>query len=154
MNRTLKTLGRWHILGLVAAVLLVVGAWPVRYLASPRWEVWVVNDEGQPITQVYVRLVYKNYSAEGESHEFTLTTDQSGHVLFPQRYESACIFQRVIYTMSSAMAGVHASFGRHAYVFVFGRGYEGSPLEGKYLIDWRGSPDSMQSRIVAKHVRM
>ena len=154
MNPSLKTLGRWKILGFVAAVLLVAGAWPVRYLASPRWEVWVVNDEGQPVTQVDVRLVYKNYSAEGESHEVTLTTDQDGHVVFPQRYERACIFQRVIYSMSSAIAGVHASFGRHAYLLVAGSGYEGSALEGNYLVDWRGSPDSMQSRIVAKHVRM
>jgi hypothetical protein len=148
------TFGRWRILGLVAAVLIVVGAWPVRYLASPRWEVWVVNDEDHPISKVNVRLVYQNYSAEGQSHEVTFETDKNGRVLFPQHYESACVFQRVLYTLFSASAGVHASFGRHAYVYAFGGGYEGSALEGKYLVDWRGSPDSMESRIVAKHVQI
>jgi hypothetical protein len=98
--------------------------------------------------------VYENYSAEGTSHELTLTADENGHVLFPKQYEKTSIFQRLFYTASSAMAGVHASFGRHAYVLAFGGGYEGSAVTGKYVADWRGSPDSMQSRIVAKHVHM
>jgi hypothetical protein len=131
-----------------------VGAWPTRYLASPRWEVWVVTDEGQPIPQINARLVYQNYSAEDKSHESTLMTDENGHVLFPQHYEKACIFQRVLYTLLSARAGVHASFGRHAYVFVFGGGYEGSAVTGEYVADWRGSPDSMQSRIIAKRAHI
>jgi hypothetical protein len=146
----METLKRWHIVGLVAAAVLIVGTWPMGYLASPRWEVWVVSADGRPISQTNVRLVYKNYSAESESHEVTLRTDESGHVLFPQYYEKASIFQRVFHTMSSAMAGVHASFGRHAYVFAFGGGYEGSAVTGKYVTDWRGDPDTMQSRIVAK----
>jgi hypothetical protein len=154
MNSELKTLNRWCVLGLVAAVLLIVGAWPMSYLASPRWEVWVVTDDGQPIPQINVRLVYKNHSAESESHEVTLITDENGHALFPQHYEKACIFQRLFYTLSSARAGVHASFGRHAYVFAFGSGYEGSAVTGKYVADWRGKPDSMQSRIVAKRSRL
>jgi len=97
-----------------------MGAWPMSYLASPRWEIWVLNDVGQPVSQISLRLVYQNYSAEGKSHEVTLGADENGHVLFSPHYEKASIFQHVLYTMSSAMAGVHASFGRHAYVFAFG----------------------------------
>jgi hypothetical protein len=54
------------------------------------------------------------------------------------------------YTISTAGAGVHASFGRHPYVFAFGGGYEGNAVDGKYVTEWRGTPDSMESRIVAK----
>jgi hypothetical protein len=104
--------------------------------------VWVLNDVGQPMPQISVRLVYQNYSAEGTSHEVTLTADDNGHVLFPPQYEKASIFQHVLFVMSSAMAGVHASFGRHAHVFAFGGGYEGIADA-----DWQGYPESMQSRI-------
>ncbi len=121
----------------------------MHYLASPRWDVWVVTDDGKPLTGVNVRLVYQNYSTEGRSHEITLKTGEDGRVLFPAQYGRASLFQRAVYTVSSAGAGVHASFGRQAYVFVFGEGYEGSAVTGKYVTDWRGSSESMESRIVA-----
>jgi hypothetical protein len=140
MNSELSTPNRWRF---VAAAALILGAWPMRYLAAPRWEVWVSSHDGQPITKMNVRLVYQNYSVEGKSHELTLMTDENGYVLFPQQNEKACVFQRVLYTVLSARAGVHASFGRHAYAFA-GTGYE---LD---LGDWHGSPESMQSRIVIK----
>ncbi len=148
-----NTLNRQRFLGIGAVVLLSVAVWPTSYLASPRWEVWVVKDDGQPIAQINVRLVYQNYSAEGESHEVTLRTNENGHVVFPPAYERACLLRRALYTMSSAGAGVHASFGRHAYVFAFGGGYEGSAVIGDYVADWQGNPDSMQSKIVAKPSR-
>ncbi len=134
----------------VTAVMAIIALWPTGYLASPRWEVWVVTQDGQPIQGINVRLVYQNYSAEGRSHEITLMADESGHVLFPPQYERASIIQRVFYAISSAQGGVHASFGRHAYVFAFGGGYEGDAVTGKYVADWRGDPESVQSRIVAK----
>jgi hypothetical protein len=136
--------------GSICAVLLAIGVWPTSYLASPRWNVWVVTDGGQPLPGIYVRLAYRNYSAEGQGHEVTLRTDENGHALFPPNYEKSCLLLRSFYTVSSALAGVHASFGRHAYVFAFGSGYEGSAVIGKYVADWRGSPESMESRIVAK----
>jgi hypothetical protein len=120
----------------------------MRYLAAPRWIVIVVTDDGQPLANTNVRLVYQNYSAEARSHELTLTTDENGRVLFLAHYEKVCVLQRLYHTVSSAGAGVHASFGRHAYVFAFGEGYEGNAVSGKYVTDWRGTPDSMESRIV------
>ena len=140
---------RFRILGTIAGLLLIVGMWPTSYLASPRWEVWVITEDGQPIRDNNVRLVYQNYSAESESHEVTLKTDDRGQVEFPPNYEKACFLQRALYSVSAAGAGVHASFGRHAYVFAFGN-FEGSVVAGKYVTDWSGTPDSMQSRIVAK----
>jgi len=130
---------------LVAAAVVILGAWPVRYLASPQWEVFVVRENGQPIPSMNVCLVYENYSAEGADHEITLKTDEHGRAFFPPRYRRASLFQRVLYTVLAARAFVHASFGRHAYVFAFGDGYEG--IDGT---DWRGTPESLQSKIVIK----
>ena len=149
MNSDPKKTSRAAILRFVAVVLLIVGAWPITYLASPRWDVWVVNEDGHPLPDINVALRYVNYSAEGESHSAVLWTDGNGHVLFPEQYAKASFYRRVLYTISSAQAGVHASFGRHASVFAYGNGYEGFPVNGQYVEDWRGSPASMQSKIVA-----
>jgi hypothetical protein len=139
------------VLSLVAVAGLILGAWPMSYLASPRWDVWVVTADGRPISDANVALHYVNYSAEGESHLEILRTDQSGHVLFPEHYARASVLRKVFYTISSAQAGVHASFGRHASVFAYGSGGGdiGTPVNGQYLEDWRGNPKSMQSKIVA-----
>jgi hypothetical protein len=134
----------------LAAVLFVMILLPMRYLASPRWDVRVVADDGRPIPGINVRLVYENYSAEGQSHEITLTTDENGHALFPPQYERASLLQRLFYTATSAGAGAHASFGRHAFVFAFGGGYEGDAVSGQHVTDWHGSPAALESRIVAK----
>jgi hypothetical protein len=151
--RTKPNAGQFRpVIGIVAAVLIIIiiGFWPMRYLAAPRWSVAVVRDDGQPLANTNVRLVCQNYSAEGRSHELTLITDENGRVLFPEQYERICVLQRLYYTVSSAEAGVHASFGRHAYVFAFGGGYEGNAAAGKYSTEWSGTPDSMESRIVVK----
>jgi hypothetical protein len=135
---------------LLAAVVLLSGLYPVRYLAAPRWEVWVVNEAGVPLQDVSVRLSYKNYSAESDSHEITLTTDSTGHVLFSQQYGWACLIQEAFYIAAAASGGVHASFGRHAFVFVFGRGYDGTAVSGNYVTDWSCSPAEMVSKITAR----
>lgn len=133
----------------VVTALLVLLFWPTSYLASPRWEVLVVSKEGKPLNGASVRLAYVNYSVESNSHEMTLQTDESGRVLFPEVHRRANLVQWVLFTASSATAGVHASFGRHASVFAFGD-YEGNVVENGYIFDWQGSPNSLQSKIVAK----
>jgi hypothetical protein len=139
--------------GLVVLIVLVVSGWPIGYLASPCWDVWVLNEDGTPITGASVSLLYMNYSAEGESHSEILKTDENGHVLFQPRYGKANIYQRIFYSLSSAQAGVHASFGRHASVSAFGSagGYIGTSVNGQYVEDWRGHPASMQSKIIARN---
>jgi hypothetical protein len=136
----------------LVAVALLSGLYPVRYLAAPRWEVWVVDEAGLPLSGVNVRLSYENYSAESESHEITLATDSKGHVLFPDQHGSAFLIQKVFHTLGAALGGAHASFGQHAYVFVFGRGYEGTAVSGEYVTDWSGSPAEMDSKITAKRM--
>lgn len=131
-------------------ILLIIGLWPRRYLASPRWEVWVVDSGGNPIPGISASLVYENYSVENQDHEITLTTDDNGYVSFQPQYKRAILLQRAFYTALSAAGGVHASFGRSAYVLVFGDGYEGDAVSGKYVTDWPGHPETMKSRIIAR----
>jgi hypothetical protein len=124
-----------RVIAVLASALLIVSLLPMPYLASPRWDVWVVTNDGKALAGINVRLVYQNYSAEGQAHEVTLKTDEQGRVLFPTQYGHASLLQRLVYTVSSAGAGVHASFGQHAYVFVFGDGYEGNAGAGNYVTD-------------------
>lgn len=129
---------------------LVVAFTPIPYLACPQWDVTVTDASGRPLQCIYVRLSYQNYSVESDGHETTLVTDASGHVSFPARHRAATLAQRIVFTASSATAGVHASFGKDAFVFAFGDGYSGNAVSGKYVTDWTGSPPKMVSTIVAK----
>ncbi|HEV2214763.1 MAG TPA: hypothetical protein VGR64_05695 [Terracidiphilus sp.] len=130
-------------------VCLASGFIPIRFLAAPQWDVWVKNEAMDPLAGVNVRLTYRQYSAESQSHEITLVTNQSGHVTFLPQYRAASLFQKAFYTARSALAGAHASFGNHAFVFVFGDGYEGDAETGHYITDWTGSPTIMTSTIIA-----
>ena len=150
MTQTPARTIRWGVLGLII-VVFTIGFIPIRYLAAPQWDVWVRDESGAPLAGLYVRLSFKNYSAESDSHETTLVTDQSGHVAFPAQFRTVSLLQKAFYTTGSAMGGVHASFGNHAFVFVYGGGYEGGAVTGPYVTDWTGSPTKIASRIVAKH---
>lgn len=103
-----------------------------------------------PIETMNVRLSYENYSAESTGHEMDAITDAQGHAQFPMQKDSASIARYVRYSARSAMEGVHASFGRHAYVFVFGQDREGEATTGDLVTDWTGTPQEMKSRIVAR----
>jgi len=102
-----------------------------------------------------VHLSYQNYSAEDEYHEVERITDQRGQVTFSAQTLHASFFRRCYYTVLSAGAGVHASFGPSAYVYAFGKGMEGSDIDPKQgiLVFWRGTPSQMQSRIIADRRR-
>lgn len=134
------------VLGLVLAFALV----PFASSNCPDWTVTVVDKQDQPIPGMTVRLSYQNYSLEDEPHEMDRITDQRGQVTFPAQIIRASLFRRCYYTVLSARAGVHASFGPSASVFAFGRGMEGSDIDPKrgILEVWRGTPSQMQSRIV------
>ena len=133
-------------IGLVLAFALVPFASP----HCPGWSVTVVDKQDKPIPGMTVRLSYQNYSLEDESHEIDRITDQRGQVTFPAQTIHASFLRRCYYTLLSARAGVHASFGPSASVFAFGKGMEGSDVDPKRGIPvfWRGTPSQMQSRIV------
>jgi hypothetical protein len=138
----------------IVASLVVVLLIPIPYLASPMWEVSVVDESGAPVEGVTVRRVYKNYSTEAAGHEDDQTTDKRGHAAFTAKWNSATIARRCVFTFLSALAGVHASFGPFASVSAFGRGMEGNDVgpSRDILVFWQGQPNRMDSRIVMKRV--
>jgi hypothetical protein len=138
----------WLIFALIALGTFL--AWPTTSAQSPFWEVWVVNEAGQPLQGVVVTLSYQNYSAESEDHTERVQTDARGYAVFAPRSLRASRLRRIITTALSATAGVHASFGPHAWVWADGNGLHGYALSNGNLTDWTGKPPKMESRIVAK----
>lgn len=77
-------------------------------------------------------------------------TDQRGNASFDaQRVRRPRLIRWGGNVINVVTQGVHASFGCHSYVFAFGNGLEGSPVRDGYIEVWHGTPDHMESRIVA-----
>jgi hypothetical protein len=144
----------WLVAGLLLVALTVFMAWPTTTAQCPMWDVWVVDQSGQPLQGMTVRLTYQNYSVESGSHSEDLQTDASGHVLFRPKSLKVPRIQRAIGTMESAMGGVHASFGAHAWIWAFGNGLDGDAVSDGHITDWTGAPLRMESKIVAKPRRI
>jgi hypothetical protein len=88
-----------------------------------------------------VRLSFQNYSAEGQSHDVDLISDENGEAKFPAETLRASFVRRCVFTVLSARAGVHAGFGPHANVFVFGNGLQGYAVDSRdVVVDWTGNP--------------
>jgi hypothetical protein len=47
-------------IAVVAVIIVGLSLIPIPYLACPAWDVWVVDDRGQPVRGVTVRLTYQN----------------------------------------------------------------------------------------------
>jgi hypothetical protein len=136
------------VLSLLAVVTFL--AWPTTTAQCPTWEVHVVDQAGQPVERMTVRLSYQNYSAESESHSEDLQTDAKGYVLFHRQNLKVPRIQRILAVARSATGGVHTSFGPHAWVWTFGNGLEGTAVNDGKVTDWTGTPSRMVSKIVAK----
>jgi hypothetical protein len=134
-----------------AMALAAFFLWPTTTAQCPMWEVWVVDETGQPLEGMTVRLTFQNYSAESDSHSVDVSTDARGYVVFKSQNLSVPRIQRIVTTMQAAMAGVHASFGPHAWVWTFGNGLEGVAVSDGHVTDWNGAPPRIASKIVAKH---
>jgi len=94
-----------RVLLILVACALGLAVIPFRSLNCPEWDVWVVDQNGQPVSGITVRLSYKNYSAEDETHEIDRTTDQRGHTAFAAQTLSASLVRRLIFILSSLRAG-------------------------------------------------
>jgi hypothetical protein len=134
---------------MIAGVAVGVACIPVKSLDCPAWDVWVTDQKGQPVHGVTVVVRWRNYSAERRSHETDAITDAQGHVAFGAQTISASLVQRAVATLSSAMAGFHSSFGPHATVYAFSESLEGFASDDqRFVVDWTGKPDHMESRII------
>jgi hypothetical protein len=138
--------------GVIAAISLLAINPVLSTLTSPRWEVWVVDENGHPLQGMTVRLFWANYSIEHISHEEDLQTDENGFVVFPAKTSKTTLKETIVGIMDSIRGSPHSSLGPHASVFAFGNWLEGSAVEGGYVIDWTGRPPRMQTRIVAEPV--
>jgi len=137
---------------LTAAIVLALSLIPVPYLASPEWSVRVVDESGNPLSGMLVRLSYTNYSVETTGHDEDRYTDQRGATIFPKHRRWASTLQRCFFTALSATALAHASYGPSATVMAFGKGLEGEAVSDDIVTDWTGQPARMDSRIVARPV--
>src|SRR4051794_30833095 len=120
-----------RVLWVFVAIAIVVGVAfiPLRSLECPSWDVLVTDQSGRPVSGVTVRLTYRNYSAERESHEVNAITDAQGHARFSAQTLSTSLGRRIAAMLSSATAGVHASFGPHASVSAFSNRLEGFAID-------------------------
>ncbi|MBB5344409.1 hypothetical protein [Tunturibacter empetritectus] len=129
--------------------MILLFVYPFESLQAPLWEVSVVDTSNNSISGAKVRESYRDYSAESKGSEADLITDLTGKVTFPARKIRASVLKRFVIVLSSATAGAHASFGPHAFVFVFG-GMEGSSIKNGVVEDWTGSPRMNKSVIVVQ----
>lgn len=133
----------------IALIVILLFVYPFESLQAPLWEVSVVDTSNNSISGAKVRESYRDYSAESKGSEADLITDLTGKVTFPARKIRASVLKRFVIVLSSATAGAHASFGPHAFVFVFG-GMEGSSIKNGVVEDWTGSPRMNKSVIVVQ----
>jgi len=135
----------------VSLALVVTLSIPFSYQICPSWDVSVVDKSGNPVPGMTVRLSHQDYSVESASHEEDRTSDAQGRVSFSERISRRAYASRAAGAVLSALSqGVHASFGRHAYVTAFGHGLQGSDLSFGVLTDWTGEPNHMSSKITAE----
>ena len=140
------------VLGAVVAVM-VVGLYPVSYMLCPEWEVLVLDASGNPVPGMTVRRTCENYSSGGRGAEDDIVTNDQGQASFDAKRARLPVLLRWAGNIVNVVSqGVHASFGRHAYVFAFGRGLEGTAVANGYVEDWTGEPEQMSSSIVVKPV--
>jgi hypothetical protein len=138
-------------LALVAAVL-AVAVFPFKSVSCPSWHVTVIDESQKPVAGVTVRLSYQNYSAEGQSHDVDVISDENGEARFPAETLRASLVRRCLFTLLSARAGVHSSFGPHASVIAFGQRLEGFAVDSQrnVVVDWTGKPRHMESVITVR----
>jgi hypothetical protein len=105
----------------------------------------VVDEQQRPLGGMTVRLIYQDYSLESRSHEEMRTTDARGHASFEQRSIRSTAASHIVGSIRSfAHTGFHASYGRDAYIVVFGKGRRGDFASWD---TWSGWSASMHSTI-------
>jgi len=139
---------RWYLL--IASVLLLAGIWPVETQSAPDWSVCVVDESNNPVSRILVRESYKNYSAEWQGHEEDLFTDASGCVRFAPKAVRSSLAKRLAVIFTSALGGVHASFGPYDYVIAFSGNLRGDDIKGGYEYAWKGTPSRVDSLLVLR----
>ena len=103
-----------------------------KVIIVPAWRIQLVDEAGNPVKNVFVRQVWKDYDLEDRGHEEDSQSDQNGYVSFPARSEkSVSQLARAEKRLKNMRElGVHASFGVHAYILAWGEITGCKRLEG------------------------
>jgi hypothetical protein len=108
--------------------LLLVGSLvallvPIPSTVVPEWRIRIIDQEGKPYPENFVRQSWKHYSLDlssGTNLE-DRWTDADGYVQFPERTIRACLLQRVSFpAWPHLMTLAHGSTGIRADVMVWG----------------------------------
>jgi hypothetical protein len=134
----------------IAVFLLLLAFCPVKTMDAPDWNVCVVDEANQPVRGVLVRESYQNYSAEWQGHEEDQYTDEHGCVHFAPKAAWISPLKRLAVIATSALAGVHASFGPNAYVIAFHENLSGDDVKGGIEYAWKGAPSHVDSTLVLR----
>lgn len=136
----------------IACVGIIVGAfYSKRELVCPSWSVTVIDSSGIPVTGALVRRECKDYSIPGSERESDAYTDGVGRAAFDGAViRTHPLLRLAMNAFNFLTAGVHASYGLHAYVFAIGRdGRQAYDVRGNGLLsDWEGSPPHMESQLL------
>jgi hypothetical protein len=136
-----------YILAGFAAAFFLVAFWPVSSPASPRWEVWVVDQAGHPVQGLTVLMSRGDSSESGENTEQNLLTDQNGYAAFAARNVTISALAAILTKMSPSFATVSA----------FGQDAKGNNAKGNKVVSdfayWHENPLNMQSRLIVNASR-
>jgi hypothetical protein len=123
----------------VGISLLCLLLLPVRTVSAPDWDACVVDTSNRPASGVLVRQSYQNYSAEFSAHDEDLYTNAKGCVHFATKKITSPLLIRLFAILSSATAGVHASFGPYSSVVAFEGAQTRNDVRNGYIYSWTGT---------------
>ena len=139
---------RWWVV--IAAIALMAALWPLKSQSAPDWTVRVVDESNAPVSGVLVRESYQNYSAEWSGHEEDQYSDSRGCARFAPKMIRSSLLKRLAVTITSALGGVHASFGPYDYVTAFSGNLRGDDVRGGLEFAWKGTPSHVDSLLTLR----
>jgi hypothetical protein len=132
---------------LVAIVALL---YPIETTVCPAWTIQIVDSEGNPLENAFVRQHWQNFSIELSGHEQDAETDENGFVSFPERTITAPLWMRVLGIIRSTVSGglIHSSYGPRVSLAAYGDIVGGKRLEGTVFYDGSGPlPKRLETRV-------
>jgi hypothetical protein len=104
--------------GALLVFTALVVFYPFKVTVVPPWRIQVVDTSGKPVSNMRVAQEWQHYSIEREGHSEESVTDEGGFVTFPERVESASLYQRFIVGVGNVPWVLHTSWGPHSFILV------------------------------------
>ena len=121
---------KWLFVGLALSIALLL---PFPTTVVPEWKIRVVDWEGKPLTDEFVRQSWTHYSLESCCGDIDdRWTDENGYVVFPERLIWASLLRRALFPIwARVMTIAHGSEGIAADVVVWGKDTYSESVEYK-----------------------